>query len=264
MEYVHGTSSSEQERLEIQNRLIGGSAFLPRLARGIEVLDAGCGTGAVAREVAAKVARVTAVDLRKAQIAAARKLSRGITNLEFATGDISHLQFRDDRFDLAYCRFVLEHVPDPLAAIKELARVTRSGGTVVACECAIECCSSTSPRLPNASAALGALYETQKRSGGDPFIGERLRELFFAAGLKRVRCRTITFKFTTPAELAQYAEGAIQMIRAAKRQILDSMIVSRKLLQDAYAEWRRLPNCRGAVAFFKLRVATGRTDHAMP
>jgi cyclopropane fatty-acyl-phospholipid synthase-like methyltransferase len=51
--YLHGVAASEQARLEAQARLLGGTAFLPRLRAGMQLLDVGCGTGAITREVAA-------------------------------------------------------------------------------------------------------------------------------------------------------------------------------------------------------------------
>lgn len=92
---------------------------------GGTVLDVGSGTGAVAEAAEAAGASVVAVD-------------RSLDMLAFATSrrplagaDVAALPFRDEAFDAALAGFVLNHLP-PLTALREMARVVRPGGVVVA------------------------------------------------------------------------------------------------------------------------------------
>jgi SAM-dependent methyltransferase len=107
--------------------------FLDALALppGAAVLDAGCGTGALAEALAARdpAARITGVDLSDAFIAAAQARAPHAT---FRTGDITRLSDADGAFDAALSLLVLQFVPDRAAAVAELARVTRPGGIVAA------------------------------------------------------------------------------------------------------------------------------------
>lgn len=66
-QYIHGSSQDEQERLEIQHELIGGKAFLPPLTGKMCVLDVGCGTGIVAREISSsvKLGKVIGIDIQE-------------------------------------------------------------------------------------------------------------------------------------------------------------------------------------------------------
>lgn len=260
--YVHGVSRAEQERLERQHRLVGGTAFLPRLRPGLAVLDVGCGIGMVACGIGAKIApgRVLGIDRHLAQLAAARRRAgrEGLRNVSFRIGKAESLDLPDASFDLVVCRFLLEHVADPLAVLDEMKRVTRPGGRVVACECFVGCCSATEPALPGAARAMTALYRLQRRSGGDPDIGTRLPALLEEAGLADVRARDLTRRFTARADLRHYASGGMQMVRGAERRLLKARLVSRRTLDAAYREWTRFPDLPGACATFRIRSAVGR------
>ncbi|HET8968622.1 MAG TPA: class I SAM-dependent methyltransferase [Gaiellaceae bacterium] len=92
------------------------------------VLDAGCGTGAVAFALAPNVAEVVGVDTRADYLEAGR--SAAPANVRFEEADVMSLPFGYAEFDLVCCHRVLHHVRRPELAVSELARVTRSGGKV--------------------------------------------------------------------------------------------------------------------------------------
>jgi ubiquinone/menaquinone biosynthesis C-methylase UbiE len=115
-----GTSSDGGRPEEHLARLSG----LPRLT---SILDVGCGSGSMARLLAAKHpdAQVVGVDLRSD----ARERVRGerLDNPKFEQGDIFHLPFRDGAFDLVWSKYVLQWLEDPAPAVAELRRVTAPG-----------------------------------------------------------------------------------------------------------------------------------------
>jgi SAM-dependent methyltransferase len=90
------------------------------------VLDAGCGTGALAFALAPHVAEVVGVDTRADYLDAARANAPG--NVRFLEADVMALPFGYGEFDIAACHRVLHHVRRPELAVSELARVTRLGG----------------------------------------------------------------------------------------------------------------------------------------
>ncbi|HZS41168.1 MAG TPA: class I SAM-dependent methyltransferase [Polyangia bacterium] len=98
-----------------------------RYARGADVLEAGCGTGMILKEVAPHARRAVGLDLSPGMLAAAR--ARGLDVVE---GSVTALPFSDGEFDLAYSFKVLAHVEDIEGALAELARVVRPGGHVLA------------------------------------------------------------------------------------------------------------------------------------
>ncbi len=103
---------------------------IARLAPGQAVLDVACGTGVLAREAAARVApggSVTGLDRNEAMLAVARAKAPGIT---WRSGMAEELPFPDGSFDAGFCQFGLMFFEDRSAALRELWRVVRPGGTL--------------------------------------------------------------------------------------------------------------------------------------
>ena len=98
-------------------------------ARGLKVLEVGCGLGTDGAEFAEAGAHYTGVDLTEAAVELARKRFE-LFNLPgtFQTGDAENLPFPDESFDLVYSHGVLHHTPDTAKAIGEVHRVLRPGG----------------------------------------------------------------------------------------------------------------------------------------
>jgi ubiquinone/menaquinone biosynthesis C-methylase UbiE len=127
-------SADECGRLERQAVLDGLDRYLrhlPKRSRA-RVLDAGSGSGAMARLIASTHPDwdVVGVDFNRAYVAYAR--DRGcFANLSFEQGDLRALNFADASFDVIWSRFVLYFLPSPEDAIREFRRVLRPGGEVV-------------------------------------------------------------------------------------------------------------------------------------
>ena len=103
------------------------------LTPGEHVLDVCCGSGASAIPAAESVGQtgsVIGVDLAENLLALARSKAkdRGLTNIEFRSGDLTQLPFDDESFDVVVCVFGIFFVPDMEVGLRELKRVLRSGG----------------------------------------------------------------------------------------------------------------------------------------
>ena len=101
--------------------------LLPRSSAGQRLLDVGCGTGHWTGRFAARGYRVVGVDVSPEMLAGARGVSPAL-----AVADARALPFRDAAFDAVATVTMLEFVPDPVAAVRELARCTRPGGVILA------------------------------------------------------------------------------------------------------------------------------------
>jgi ubiquinone/menaquinone biosynthesis C-methylase UbiE len=100
--------------------------FALRFARGAQVLEAGCGTGLILKELAMHARSAIGVDLSAGMLAKAR--GRG---LRVVQGSVAELPFPDERFDMVCSFKVLAHVERIREAVAELSRVTRPGGHLV-------------------------------------------------------------------------------------------------------------------------------------
>jgi ubiquinone/menaquinone biosynthesis C-methylase UbiE len=101
--------------------------LVQRYAAGKSVLEVGCGTGLLLERVAQFAAVAQGIDLSSGMLARAR--ARG---LQVAQASATALPFPDASFDVAYSFKVLAHIPDIAAVLREMARVVRPGGVVLA------------------------------------------------------------------------------------------------------------------------------------
>jgi SAM-dependent methyltransferase len=101
-------------------------------ARGLKVLEIGCGLGTDGAQFAEAGADYTGVDLTDAAVELARKRFElfGLPG-KFQTADAENLDFADESFDLVYSHGVLHHTPDTAKAIREVHRVLRPGGRAI-------------------------------------------------------------------------------------------------------------------------------------
>jgi len=98
---------------------------------GDDVLDVGCGTGVLTREIVKHVGEagsVTGIDLSESMLGVARNNCPGA---KFKQGNVAELAFDDEGFDVVVSSFMLMFVPDPEKAISEMRRVLRPGGRLV-------------------------------------------------------------------------------------------------------------------------------------
>jgi ubiquinone/menaquinone biosynthesis C-methylase UbiE len=181
------------------------------------VLEIGCGTGVVLRDLMALVGRrgeVTGVDVSRTMLTRARALARGVLGapLRLRHGDGNELPFGGGRFDVALAITVILHVADPLRVVKELARVTRSGGRVGVQDQDFGLVGAAHPdraltdRILDGVAAR--IYE-------EPYSGRRLPALLREAGLEDIRLLADVYQDTALSDfsrafLERRAENAVR------------------------------------------------------
>jgi SAM-dependent methyltransferase len=167
-----------------------GAGLVPYLQPGMAVLDCGCGPGSITLDIAERLdnGSVVGLDLDESQVAFGREQAqrRGLTNASFRRGNAYQLPFEDASFDAVFSHALLEHLSEPLRAMREFLRVLTPGGVAVVC---------TpdwsgflySPATPALLAAIRAFTDLQTRNGGDVNIGHKLHDYALQAGFERVR-----------------------------------------------------------------------------
>ncbi len=188
--YVHGYHSREHERLQDQAgtlvELLHGDTAYPA---GSTVLEAGCGVGAQTVTLAARSpqARITSVDLSAESVAEAERLvtDAGLTNVEFRQADILDPPFAPASFDHVFVCFVLEHLADPVAALRTLGDLLKPGGTITVIE-GDHGSAYFHPDSAAARAAIDCQVEMQAAAGGNALIGRELYPLLTGAGFDAV------------------------------------------------------------------------------
>ncbi|RDG39395.1 class I SAM-dependent methyltransferase [Streptomyces corynorhini] len=208
--YTHGHHESVLRSHRWRTAANSAAYLLPELAAGQDVLDVGCGPGTITADLAALVApgTVTAVDaeagvLDKAREAAA---SAGADNVRFAVADVHALDFPDDSFDVVHAHQVLQHVGDPVGALRELRRVCRPGG-VVAVRDADYGAFAWFPAVSGLEDWQELYRRVARANGGEPDAGRRLvswaRQAGFADGA--VTATASAWCFADPGERAWWS-----------------------------------------------------------
>jgi len=147
------------------------------------ILDVGCGSGAVTKDLAAHTnGTIIALDDSLDMVEVAKRILKNSKNVYLCVGDAHRLPFKDNSFDISICNLVLMWAKNPQQVVKEMARVVKPGGKVVA---SLEPDFGGKIHWPE-NEKVDPIFagEAIKKRGGDPHIGRKLRMLFVKAGLK--------------------------------------------------------------------------------
>jgi ubiquinone/menaquinone biosynthesis C-methylase UbiE len=264
--YIHSFAATEQDRLMRQARFLA-----PWVQPGIDladrasVLEVGCGVGAQMQVLLERfpALRITGVDHSGEQLARARAvlqepLRAGRAGLVRGSGYA--LPFADATFDGAYVIWVLEHLGEPLQALREIRRVL-GPGTALYCTEVFNAGLYTEPACPAMSEYWQAFNALQRRLGGDPDVGIRLGTLLDAAGFVDVRLADIS-----PRVDARLADSAARreafafwrdLLFSAVPQLLAAGAVTPALVDAVAAEFDQLTRIPDGVFVYAAKQARG-------
>ena len=169
-----------------------GAFFIDHLREGMRVLDIGCGPGSITMGIAARIGygRVTGVDLNESQVQLAMQTAarKDLSNIEFRTASAYELPFADAQFDAVFSHALIEHLSEPVRAMREFLRVLEPGGVmgVATPDWGGFLYGPSNPRLV---AAVKAYEAMQVRNGGDVTVGRKLSQYAVDAGFENVKQR---------------------------------------------------------------------------
>jgi ubiquinone/menaquinone biosynthesis C-methylase UbiE len=176
------------------------------VAPGSHVLDMGCGLGHEVTRLASRVGpsgRVVGVDASPQMIAEARRRTADVAlPTEFTVGDAHDLPFPDGTFDLCRTERVLRYLHSPETALREMARVARPGGSVLAqdFDSDLTVVDAADPSLAR------HIAEVLDAAVPNPWIGRQLFGLFRRVGLIDVRVVAHTVVLTGASGFAMYQQ----------------------------------------------------------
>ncbi len=253
--YVHGTTAVEQQRLTRLNQLINAASLKElRLEGGEKILDVGSGLGQLTWALAGAAGphgSVLGIERSPEQIAVSRRADpdRGelAAKLEFRQGDALELPLASDEwgtFDLAHTRFLLEHVSDPVAVVRGMARAIRPGGRAVL-EDDDHGVVRLWPEPPGFPELWAAYLETYRRAGNDPYVGRRLVALLAEAGLRPSRNSWLFFGSCAGSQdFTGYVENLVRILEGAQPHLLQVGFSAERFPPAiaAIEDWGRRPD----------------------
>ena len=221
--YALGHSEQELERLAHQAQLF--APFTRQLFEqagigpGMRILDVGSGAGDIAflaADLVGQSGEVVGADRAADAVgwATNRARAQGISNVQFLAGDPAVMEF-DRKFDAVVGRLVLMYYPDPVDAIRKLARHVRRGGLIIFQEFDMENARSF-PTAPTFDRAVGWMKQTLSATNTRIQLGLELYPVFFAAGLPGPKLRM-------DALIGGGSEFPCEILAAAIRSLLPMM-----------------------------------------
>ena len=231
-----GGISGEIGRLEAQAALTAPKElFLLRaleVDRSARILEVGAGSGAFTARLldAYPDATITALDPDPALLTDARR--RLGSNVEFIEGTCESIPMPDDSLDLVIARFVFQHLADPVAASREIRRVLRPGGRVVAIDFDGELWGMCTPYNPELAPLHARGFMAQADRGGDRYIGRRLAAIIKDAGFDQPQLHSYAVSsdeigiepflpITSPENLLPHVESGLLKMSEYARLLAD-------------------------------------------
>ena len=214
-------------------------AFVP----GARVLDVGCGPGTITVDVAARVTpgRVLGVDRADEVLEAARAAARdaGVDNVEFGVGDVYALELPDASFDVVHAHQVLQHLTDPVRALREMRRVCAPGG-VVAARDSDYATFTWWPEDPRLTRWLALYHDVARSNHAEPDAGRRLLAWAHAAGFADVVATASVWCFASAEDRAWWGGMWSDRVVASAfaDQAVDRGLATRTELEEISAAWR--------------------------
>ena len=200
--YTHGHAEPVLQSHRWRTAENSAAYLLPVLRPGLDVLDVGCGPGTITVDLAARVApgRVVGLDVVPDPLSEARAAATAAgVEVTFEVGDVYALAAAGDSFDVVHAHQVLQHLTDPVAALREMARVCRPGG-VVAVRDVDYGAFVVFPADAGLDRWLNLYHRVARGNGAEPDAGRRLLAWAHAAGLRDVTATTSSWCYSTADE----------------------------------------------------------------
>lgn len=236
LRYTHGHHESVLRSHRWRTAENSAGYLLPHLRSGMTILDVGCGPGTITADFARRVAPGTVVGMdSSSDIVAQAKLDNDEANLRFLVGDVYALG-TEPIYDVVHAHQVLQHVPDPVGALRAMG----AAGRLVAARDSDYEAMTWHPASPALDRWLDLHRTIARRNGGEPDAGRQLLAWAHAAGFTDVTASASAWCFASAEERAWW--GGLWADRMASSAIADQAradgLATDEELRDIVAAWR--------------------------
>ena len=221
--YTHGYHEVILEFYRRRTAEVCAAFLLPYLQPDATVLDMGSGPGTITAGLAHRARSVVGVDTSPEMVESARQLAAesGADNASFKVGSAYELPFDDKSFDVVYAHQVLQHLSDPVRALREARRVLRPGGLVAVRDSDYQTMVHA-PVEPALEHWLRLYIEVAEANGGEPRAGRFLPGWVRAAGFVDP---VVTTSTTTHADAAsRELWGSMWAVRVTDSDFADHAV----------------------------------------
>ncbi|MDE3009088.1 MAG: methyltransferase domain-containing protein [Acidobacteriota bacterium] len=247
--YTHGHHESVLRSHRWRTAENSAAYLLAHLREDQALLDVGCGPGTISADFARRLSRgrVLAIDNAATIIEQATIDAdfADLTNLTFEVRDVYATGLADDSFDVVHAHQVLQHVTDPVAALREMRRVVKPDGLVAVRDTDFGAF-TWYPEDERLSRWLAIYHEMTRRNGAQADAGRRLKAWAHEAGFRELDVSSSNWTFEQPEERAWW--GGLWADRVVEsrfaEQALEYELATRDDLaafSQAFREWSREP-----------------------
>ena len=200
-EYTHGHHDSVLRSHRWRTAENSAGYLLGHLRPGLSLLDVGCGPGTITADLARLVApgRVLGIERVADPLDEARAAGADLANLSFAVTDVHALDPAAGRFDVVHAHQVLQHLTDPVGALRAMGSVLAPGG-LVAVRDADYAAMTWFPADPRLDAWQSVYRQVAQADGAEPDAGRRLHAWAREAGFAEVTASASVWCYASAAE----------------------------------------------------------------
>jgi 2-polyprenyl-3-methyl-5-hydroxy-6-metoxy-1,4-benzoquinol methylase len=252
--YTHGHHEAVLRAHRWRTAENSAAYLLPHLRPGMRLLDVGCGPGTLTVDLARRVApggRVLGVDVAADVVAEAEAhaAQAGVDDVAFQAGDFRELGLDAGSFDVVHAHQVLQHLRDPIGALRAMAELARPDSGLVAVRDSDYAAMTWAPANDGLDRWMAVYQQVTRRNGAEPNAGRHLLAWAHQAGLTDVTYSTSTWTYATPEDRTWWA--TLWAERTVSSSLADQAVTyglaTPTDLADIATGWRRWAESDDAV-----------------